>query len=131
MGLPRLAVLFDAEPMAQPEPLAVASTDKTTNLNVAVTGELPVDAMEAVLSELATALGMHISHITTLGTKRYPGNRHWHFKLDRSARGCLDVTYWPEGRAMWISMRNYEPDWVHELGPQLGADLERRLANTG
>ena len=105
----------------------VASTEKTTNLNVPVRGDLSLDDMESALREVAAELGMYVSHITTLGTKRYPGNRHWHLKQSPRTTGCLDVTYWPQGALLWISMRHYEPDWVHESGRRLGTELENRL----
>ncbi|MFW2380159.1 MAG: hypothetical protein ACN4GZ_00260 [Acidimicrobiales bacterium] len=113
--------------MATTKRAKIASTDKTTNLDVPVTGELSLDEMETVLLDAATELGMHFSRVTVLGTKQYPGNRHWHLKQDPRAVGCLDVTYWPAGPLMWISMRNYEPEWVHDVGHRLGAELERRL----
>ncbi len=106
----------------------VASTEKTTNLEIAVTDDLSLDEMESVLLEVATNLGMYFSHITVLGARRYPGNRHWHLKQDPRTKGCLDVTYWPGGPLMWVSMRHYEPEWVHESGRRLGSELERRLA---
>lgn len=106
----------------------IASTAKTTNLDIPVTGELSLDEMESVLLETATDLGMYFSRITVLGTRQYPGNRHWHLKQDPRTTGCLDVTYWPSGPSMWISMRNHEPDWVHESGRRLGSALERRSA---
>lgn len=106
----------------------IASTDRTTNLDVPVTGELSLDEMEMVLLESATELGMYFSRITVLGTRKYPGNRHWHLKQDPRTTGCLDVTYWPDGPLMWISMRDYEPPWVHDCGHRLGAELERRLS---
>ena len=109
----------------------VKNTERTTNLEVAGTGEWSVDDMEATLAEVATDLGLYISHITTLGTKRYPGNRHWHLKQHPRTRGCLDVTYWPGSPVMWISMRRNEPGWVHESGCRLGRELERRLVGTG
>lgn len=67
--------------------------------------------MESVLAEAAASIGLQFSHITTLGTKRYPGNRHWHLKQHPREKGCLDLTYWPGGRLMWITIRNYEPAW--------------------
>ncbi len=109
----------------------VASTEKTTNLEVAGARHLSLDDMESVLLEVATSLGMYVSHTTMLGTRRYPGNRHWHLKQDPGRTGCLDVTYWPSGPLMWISMRHYEPAWVHEAGRRLGSELEARLATTG
>lgn len=84
--------------------------------------------MESVLAEAAASIGLQFSHITTLGTKRYPGNRHWHLKQHPREKGCLDLTYWPGGRLMWITIRNYEPAWVHEAGELLGPALESHLA---
>jgi hypothetical protein len=106
----------------------VASTEKTTNLEVAVAGDLSLDDMESVLLEVVTNLGMYFSRITILGARRYPGNRHWHVKQDPRRTRCLDVTYWPSGPLMWISMRHYEPEWVDEAGRRLGAELEERFA---
>ena len=108
----------------------VRSTSKTTNLEVAVTGDQSLDDMESVLLGAAASLGLYVSRITTLGSKRYPGNRHWHLKQNPRTKGCLDVTYWPRGALMWISMRRYEPEWVHESGRRLGPELERRLAGS-
>lgn len=109
----------------------VPDTDKTTNLDVEVTGELSLDEMEAVLGQAMKGLGLDFSRVTTLGTIRFPGNRHWHLKQNPRERGCLDVTYWPAGPLLWISIRHYEPAWVHELGAQLGPALERRLGTVG
>jgi len=114
--------------VAATKPARVASTDQTTNLDVPVSGDRTLDEMESLLLDLASDLGMYCSHVTVLGTRRYPGNRHWHFKQDPGATGCLDVTYWPAGPSMWVSMRNNEPAWVRESGRQLGSALVRRLA---
>lgn len=114
--------------MGVTRPASVKSTARTTNLEVAVTGVQSLDDMESVLVSVAAHLGMHVSHTTTLGTKRYPGNRHWHLKQHPRATGCLDLTYWPEGPLMWISMRHNEPAWVEESGHRLGPAIERRLA---
>ena len=45
---------------------AVKSTDKATNIEVAVIGDLSLDEMESVLAETASDIGLQISHITTL-----------------------------------------------------------------
>ena len=94
---------------------------------MAVTGTLSLDEMEVVLDEVASAFGLRISHITTLGRKRYPGNRHWHLTKNPATTGCLDITYWPSGSLMWISMRHSEPPWVHDAGQRLGPALEAQL----
>ena len=83
--------------------------------------------MEDYLRDVSSDMGMYISHITVLGSKRYPGNRHWHFKQSPKEPGCLDVTYWPDGSLLWVSMRNYEPKWVHDAGVELKDRMEKRL----
>lgn len=108
----------------------IKDTDKSRNIQVTVTGEMSLDAMEAVLADVGKELGLVLSHTTTLSRKKYPNNRHWHFKEDLKAKGCLDVTYWPEGALFWITIRNYEPDWVHQSAQDLAALLVQRLANT-
>ena len=108
----------------------IKDTDKSRNIQVAVTGDMSLDTMEAVLADVGMELGLVLSHITTLSRKKYPNNRHWHFKEDLKAKGCLDVTYWPDGPLFWITMRNYEPDWVHQSGQNLAAMLGERLKDT-
>lgn len=73
----------------------------------------------------------YFSRTTKLGAKQYTGNRLWHLKQDPKIKGCLDVTYWPQGPLMWITNRNYEPTWVHDLGARLGEDLRIRLKLIG
>ena len=94
----------------------VKSTARTRNIDVPVGDTITLDQMEAVLAEVAAALDLHISHITKLGTKRYPGNRHRHLKHDTEPIGCLDITYWPHAPLLWVSIRNGEPAWVHRDG---------------
>ncbi len=106
----------------------VKDTDKSRNIEVPVTGDISLDGMEAILADVGMELGLNLSHITTLSRKKYPNNRHWHFKEDLKTKGCLDVTYWPEGSLFWITIRNYEPEWVHRSGRELAAILEKRLA---
>lgn len=106
----------------------VKDTDKSRNIQVAVTGDTSLDDMEAVLAEVGTEMGLIVSHITTLSRKKFPGNRHWQFKQDPKTKGCLDVTYWPEGALFWITIRHYEPDWVHRSGRDMAARLQERLA---
>jgi hypothetical protein len=117
----------------------IKSTSKTRNLQIPVpasssadkgnTAPLDVDQMESALTEVGMKMGLYISHITKLGSKRYPGNRHWHLKRDPKENGCLDITYWPQGLALWVSIRNYEPAWVHDAGEQIVPELEEYLKN--
>ncbi len=107
-----------------------ASTDKAINLDVSYDGTPSLDEMQATLEAVASEMGMAFSHITKLGAKRYAGNRHWHLKQDPKKKGCLDVTYWPPGGAMWITMRRNEPDWVTNAGHELGSALERSMTTS-
>ncbi|MDX8351682.1 hypothetical protein [Cognatiyoonia sp. IB215182] len=104
----------------------IEDTDKSRNLQVAVSGKLSLEAMETVLTAVGEELGLELTHATTLSRKKYPNNRHWHFKEDRKRKGCLDVTYWPEGKLFWITVRNYEPEWVHRSGQNLAELLSKR-----
>lgn len=113
----------------------IKSTATTTNLEVILPqsqeATMSVDIMQERLVDAGNRLGLYVSHVTTLGRKKYPGNRHWHLKRMPHERGCLDVTYWPrdvsshgEFSIMWISMRHREPEWVHEFGRKLKVELE-------
>ncbi len=110
---------------------AIRDTNGSKNLEVHIAQAISVDEMEAVLGEVATTMGLAFSHITTLGTKKYPGNRHWHLKQHPTEKGCLDITYWPSGPLMWVTMRNNEPAWVHEVGCRLGPAIEHDLKAAG
>ncbi len=114
--------------MAAARPATITDTASTKNREILVLELRSLDDMETALVEVAADHGMYISHVTTLGRRRYPGNRHWHLKRDPGESGCLDVTYWPDGPLMWISIRNSEPAWVHDAGQHLGPALERHLA---
>jgi hypothetical protein len=105
----------------------VKDTAKTRNIGVRMGDEITLDEMEAALDEVAATMSLRISHITRLGTKRYPGNRHWHLKQEAGTTGCLDVTYWPQAPLLWISIRNHEPAWVHDDGELLASLLGSRL----
>ena len=107
----------------------IKDTDKSRNIQVDVRSDMTLDDMEEVLTNAGVDLGLAISHITTLGRKKYPGNRHWHLKDNTKSKGCLDVTYWPSGRLLWITIRDYEPDWVHKAGRELAVSLNNRLAS--
>ena len=107
----------------------IQNTAKSRNIQGEGTEDLSLDAMEQILVEVAEPLGLTMSHVTTLSRKKYPNNRHWHFKEDLKTKGCLDVTYWPEGALFWISIRNYEPVWVHTSGKKMAALVEEIFAS--
>jgi hypothetical protein len=71
------------------------------------------------------AAGLAVTHRGTLA--RYPGSRHWHLKRGRE-RGTLEVTLWPEGRRLWLSVQDgRRGDWIEGAM----ADLVERLASAG
>jgi len=109
--------------------VTIKDTDKSKNILVEVGDDLTLDEMEKVLTNAGNDLEMVISHITTLSRKKYPGNRHWHFKEATKSKGCLDVTFWPEGPLFWITIRHYEPDWVHKAGRDLAVLLKKKLVS--
>ena len=106
---------------------APTDTDKARNVSVDVDSTHSLGDMEEILQQAASDLGLIQSHVSTLSQKKYPGNRHWHFKEDLKKNGCLDITYWPDGPALWITIRNYEPTWVHEAGESLAEKLAPRV----
>lgn len=108
-------------------PPIIKDTDKARNLQVTVDGALSLDEMEQHLLTVANALALTLTHVTTLSRKKYPGNRHWHFKQDPRAKGCLDVTYWPDGPLFWITARNYEPAWVHDMAGRMSTLMQQHL----
>lgn len=109
--------------------VTIKDTEKSKNILVEVRDGLSLDERERILTDVGNDLELVISHITTLSCKKYPGNRHWHFKETTKSKGCLDVTFWPEGSLFWITIRNYEPDWVHKAGHNLAVLLKKKLAS--
>ena len=97
------------------------STPKTKNLSIDIPSTndgnkdrrvLSLDEMQCVLADVGSDLGLHISHVTHLSYKRFPGgNRHWYLKRSVKEKGCLDVTYWlttaQHPPVMWVSMRGW------------------------
>ena len=75
--------------------VTIKDTEKSKNILVEVGYNLTLDEMEQILADIGMELDLFISHITTLSRKKYPDNRHWHFKENCKSTGCLDVTYWP------------------------------------
>ena len=102
-------------------------TSKARNIALPVDPKWTVEEMGALLSGCADELGLIETHVTTLSKKKYPGNRHWHYKQIELGPGCLDVTHWPGGGSVWITVRNREPQWVHDAGDQLATALSGKL----
>jgi hypothetical protein len=57
----------------------------------------------------------------------YPGCIHWHWKRG-AERGVLEVTLWPSGRRLWLSIHaNRSGAWTGEAAERLRAALQRRF----
>ena len=133
-----MSLAFAAVNRCQVVAKPMQDTAKTKNLNVKLPSfktqllaeVISVETMEDCLRNVGSDMGLYISHTTNLSRKRYPGNRHWHLKQDHKERGCLDVTYWPDGSLLWISVRLSEPEWVHFSGPDLKDRLEVKLISS-
>ncbi|MFA8443970.1 hypothetical protein [Yoonia sp.] len=109
--------------------MIIKDTAKSKNITVDAGNSMTLDEMEDLPMALGNELGLVTSKITILGSSKYPGNRHWHFKQDLKSTGYLDATYWPKGPLFWITIRNYEPDWIHKAGRDLALSLKKRVAS--
>ena len=59
--------------------------------------------------------------------RRYPGCVHWHFGKD-GATGTLEVTMWPAGRRVWMSVQSRRGAvWIDDCLSPLRIALERGL----
>lgn len=115
--------------MTTANPVAIKDTDKSQNILVVVERDMTVEETEKALTNVSAKIGFVISHITTLGSFKFSGNQHWHFKQDLKSKGCLDVTYWPDGPLFWTRVRSNEPYWVHKAGRDQARSLKRILVN--
>ena len=79
--------------------------------------------IEIAVERSSRGLGLLETMKSTLA--KYPGSVHWHFKKPRVS-GTLEVTYWPSGNRLWISVqRGRRADWLEESAPS----MERCLRN--
>jgi hypothetical protein len=81
------------------------------------------EQIEIAVERCSRGLGLLETMKSTLA--KYPGSVHWHFKKPH-ASGTLEVTHWPSGNRLWISVqRGRRADWLEELVPS----MERCLQN--
>lgn len=59
-------------------------------------------AVERLVEAACVAAGLTATMKGTLHA--YPGCIHWHYKRGRVA-GVLEVTYWPSGHRLWLSVQ--------------------------
>lgn len=81
--------------------------------------------IEIAVARCSRGLGLLETMKSTLA--KYPGSVHWHFKKPR-ASGILEVTYWPSGNRLWISVqRGRRADWLEEFVPSMERCLQNAL----
>jgi hypothetical protein len=83
--------------------------------------------VEAVLA-VADDEGLLLTLTTTHSS--YPDSIHWHFKPERRIRGVLDLTYWPDGGRLWLSVRAEDADWIGPAAKALANSLTEELRET-
>lgn len=79
------------------------------------------DAVVAVVLAAAERQSLLVT-LTTTHTS-FPDSIHWHFKPERRIRGVLDLTYWPDGGRLWLSVRSQDADWIGPAADALAASL--------
>ncbi|MEM6813032.1 MAG: hypothetical protein AAF600_01405 [Bacteroidota bacterium] len=100
---------------------------KSVRYDVDLTRVYSVQEMQEIVKDVSKTLNVYISHIGSFSRKKYPNSVHWHFKEHPKEKGCLDATYWKEGREFWIIARNYEPEWVKEKALKMQVLLNKTL----
>jgi hypothetical protein len=71
-------------------------------------------------------LGLVLGMKTT--SAKHPGSIHWHFKRPAQS-GTLEITVWPSKRRAWMTVRDgRKAEWMREVLPILGDQLERAFA---
>jgi hypothetical protein len=90
---------------------------------------LPANYDSAVLmAQIERAVaeeGLDIGERMTLRT--FPGSIHWHLRRP-SAKGVLELTYWPGRRRLWFAVHsNRQAEWVAPAIERLRACLEQTI----
>jgi hypothetical protein len=93
-----------------------------TELEVPLSNMLDPAIVDGVVEARAARLGLRATLKGTLA--RYPGCVHWHFK-QRRERGTLEVTWWPQGRRLWLSVQaGRTAVWIEAAAADLKTALE-------
>jgi hypothetical protein len=86
---------------------------------------LSPDEMAATIDHCLAGAGLTVTMRDTL--RGYPGCTHWHVKRGRE-RGVLEVTLWPAGRRLWLSVhQNRNAPWIDAALPALRDELVTAL----
>jgi hypothetical protein len=85
--------------------------------------EVPVEdwsrpeALEEAVDAACANLGLNATRKGSLAA--YRGSVHWHWKRGKE-RGVLEVTLWPPGRRLWISVQaGRAAPWTSEAADRL------------
>ena len=81
-----------------------------------------------LVEQAAASVGLYVSHIGRYLAHKHPGSVHWHFKRDRTERGCLDATFFDIESLFWLMIGHRQPQWVKDKVPELLGALEKEFA---
>ena len=77
-----------------------------------------------IVEKACSRNGLKQTLLTTL--KSYPGSTHWHYKKG-TARGTLEITWWPKKRNLWLSSRvGRDADWIPEMMVALETEIREQ-----
>ena len=96
-----------------------------TELDVPV---LPGTDLDGAEERIEACIARETLRMTLKGTlASYPGCVHWHLKRG-GLRGTLEVTLWPSGRRLWLSIQSgRRGEWIDEAAARLRQALENAL----
>jgi hypothetical protein len=95
-----------------------------TKHELTISREADLGSANKIIEACCTAEGLRVSLKTSL--KKFPGSKHWHFKLDDSP-GTLEITLWQH--RIWCSVRaGRTAPWVKRVLPKVCQSVEARFA---
>lgn len=103
---------------------------KSTDIEIACPSLTAADRDTVVAAVLDVAESEALLVTLTTTHSSYPGSIHWHFKPERRIRGVLDLTYWPHGGRLWLSVRAQDADWIDPAAQSLASSLTDELRGT-
>src|SRR5689334_1210295 len=75
------------------------------------------DSLERAVESACAELDLTATLKGTLAA--YAGSTHWHWKRGRE-RGVLEITLWPAGRRLWISVQSGRTGyWTSQVAERL------------
>jgi hypothetical protein len=83
--------------------------------------------IERAIDQAVIDTGLHVTMRSSL--RKFPGSVHWHVKRAGES-GTLEITFWPQQRRAWFSIRNgRQSEWIEKSMKALGETIGRRTGN--